>query len=258
VRGWPGEPRPGRNASHPSIVVGHHHGVREISSRPSGSGASPRATYARHVEGLTPARAAAAALPSLSTSATVQRTAASGKPPNDRHRSLHAPATLVAMTYYDPVRQIPVTRPQPPRQGLSGLAWVLIATALVVGCVGGVVATSLARNAANNAGGGSTTSPGANAAGDVNVDPTTRPPDANTISDNGILIVGKDIKPGTYSTTVPADSLCYWSRLSATDGSIDSIIANDLAQPGSKVTVTIKPTDKAFKTDGCGTWHKVG
>jgi hypothetical protein len=173
---------------------------------------------------------------------------------------LQAPATLVAMTYYDPVQQIPVTRPQPPRRrGLPALAWVLIATALVLGCVGGIVATSLSRNAGTTAAGNSTTRPGGHAVGDVNADPKTTPPPANTITDEGVLLVPGDVKPGTYSTTVPADSpLCYWARLKATDGSIDAIIANNDVAPGNKVTVTIKPTDKAFETHGCGTWHKIG
>jgi hypothetical protein len=68
---------------------------------------------------------------------------------------------------------------------------------------------------------------------------------------DGTYTVGVDIAPGTYRT-VGAPSDCYWARLSGTSGSFDDIIANDFANGWA--VVTIAPTDKAFKTDGCGTW----
>ena len=51
----------------------------------------------------------------------------------------------------------------------------------------------------------------------------------------GILIVGKDIEPGRYKSEV-ADRLipiCYWARLSDTDGELSSIVANDSVTEGS-------------------------
>jgi hypothetical protein len=72
---------------------------------------------------------------------------------------------------------------------------------------------------------------------------------------DGTFEVGKDIAPGTYATNVPADSFaCYWERDKALDGSPDSIIANDNLNPSAHGLVLIKPTDKGFTSDGCGTW----
>lgn len=72
---------------------------------------------------------------------------------------------------------------------------------------------------------------------------------------DGTYEVGNDIAPGTYATNVPEDSFgCYWERDKSLDGSPDSIIANDNLSPRAHGLVLIKPTDKAFKSDGCGTW----
>lgn len=91
--------------------------------------------------------------------------------------------------------------------------------------------------------------------------PTTTPPaptttaPADTIG-QGTHVVGTDIQPGTYKTTGPAGSSpCYWARLSDTSGEGDAIIANDLSDGPS--TVTIKKTDGAFETSRCSLWTKV-
>lgn len=63
------------------------------------------------------------------------------------------------------------------------------------------------------------------------------------------------VPPGTYKTTVPADSSnCYWERQKSFGGGVDAIIANGNQGAGEPVIVTIAPTDKGFKTSGCGTW----
>lgn len=73
------------------------------------------------------------------------------------------------------------------------------------------------------------------------------------LPEDGTLEVGPDVKPGTYKTTVPADSIgCYWARLRNTSGEMAGIIANGVAQPGSRVTITIKATDAAVELRGCG------
>ena len=72
----------------------------------------------------------------------------------------------------------------------------------------------------------------------------------------GTLIVGQDIEPGRYKAEV-VDGLvpiCYWARLSETDGELSSIIANNTAMEGS-VYVTIKPDDFAFESTGCTNWE---
>jgi hypothetical protein len=80
---------------------------------------------------------------------------------------------------------------------------------------------------------------------------------SSLVPDEGTLVVGTDIKPGTYRATVPSDSLdCYWARLKDTSGNFGSIIANGIVRPGGRVTVTIKKTDGAFETTGCGGWRK--
>jgi hypothetical protein len=65
-------------------------------------------------------------------------------------------------------------------------------------------------------------------------------------SDAGILIVGEDVKPGSYRA-IDATENCYWARLSSLD--TDDIILNGNG-PG-QILLTIKSTDKAFETSGC-------
>jgi hypothetical protein len=73
------------------------------------------------------------------------------------------------------------------------------------------------------------------------------------ISEDGVYLVGVDIKPGTYRNGNEAD--CYWARLKNTDGDLDGIIANG---NGGNQVITIKKTDKAFETRYCGAWTKIG
>jgi hypothetical protein len=83
---------------------------------------------------------------------------------------------------------------------------------------------------------------------------TAKPPAPKAaITEDGTYLVGKDIKPGTYRAH--ADDLCYWARLSGTSGDFDDIIA-DGEGPG-QLTVTIKSSDKALETDGCGDWVRL-
>jgi hypothetical protein len=70
---------------------------------------------------------------------------------------------------------------------------------------------------------------------------------------SGTYVVGEDIKPGTYKSNGESG---YWARLSNTDGSFDSIIAN--GNVTGPATVTIKPTDKAFTTSGAIVWTRRG
>jgi hypothetical protein len=93
---------------------------------------------------------------------------------------------------------------------------------------------------------------------DLPVATASAPKPAAGITDEGILAVGTDVKPGTYRTTVPEDSFgCYWARLRDLNGGLNSIIANGNAEPGAKVIITIKSTDKYVQLDRCGNWTKV-
>jgi len=60
------------------------------------------------------------------------------------------------------------------------------------------------------------------------------------------------IRPGTWRSS--GGEGCYWARLRTTDGTLDSIIANSM--PSGQAVVTIKPTDAAFESRGCGTWTR--
>lgn len=89
--------------------------------------------------------------------------------------------------------------------------------------------------------------------------PTSAPPAGPvTAFADGTYEIGTGpglVPPGKYKTTVPSDSRnCYWERQKSFGGGVDSIIANDNHSAGEPVIVTIAPTDKGFKTSGCGTW----
>ncbi|WP_432135489.1 MULTISPECIES: hypothetical protein [unclassified Streptomyces] len=75
------------------------------------------------------------------------------------------------------------------------------------------------------------------------------------LSGDGDYEVGMDIKPGTYRSTGNTDDLCYWERAKDSSGEADSILANDNVTGTSYVT--IKPTDKLFKTSDCSDWEAV-
>jgi hypothetical protein len=71
------------------------------------------------------------------------------------------------------------------------------------------------------------------------------------ITEDGTYHVGTEIKPGTYRAN-GSGSECYWARLSSSNES--DIISNHV---GSAHTfVTIKSSDKAFETSGCGDWTR--
>lgn len=87
----------------------------------------------------------------------------------------------------------------------------------------------------------------------------TTAPKAVAIRGDGTYLIGSDIQPGQYRATVPSNSVgCYWERLKGTSGSLDDVIANDTVAVGAQALVTIEPSDKAFKTQGCGSWEKIG
>lgn len=79
-----------------------------------------------------------------------------------------------------------------------------------------------------------------------------------SITKNGTLIVGTEVKPGAYRAVVPASSLiCYYARLASLDESDIVLGGNGTGVAGDTMTVTIRTTDKAFKTNGCGMWVPV-
>jgi hypothetical protein len=73
----------------------------------------------------------------------------------------------------------------------------------------------------------------------------------STIPGDGTFMVGTDIDPGTYRAA--AREGCYWARLASLSGS--DIAENDISD--GPMLVEISSSDKAFKTSGCATFHKV-
>lgn len=85
--------------------------------------------------------------------------------------------------------------------------------------------------------------------------PSARVP-SDTFPD-GQWLVAADIRPGTYSVTVPAGSPgCTWERNASTDGTASSVLETGTAKEGEALVVSIKDTDKVFQSHGCGTWQR--
>jgi len=72
---------------------------------------------------------------------------------------------------------------------------------------------------------------------------------------DGDFQVGTDIKPGTYRSSGNTDGMCYWERAKNASGDTDSLLANDNVSGAGYVT--IKSTDKIFKSSGCKDWEAV-
>ena len=72
---------------------------------------------------------------------------------------------------------------------------------------------------------------------------------------DGVWIVGFDIEPGTYRTA-PTEG-CYLARMSGLSGSADDIImSHDGTGHDHDHVILIDPTDAAFESSSCGTWHR--
>lgn len=84
---------------------------------------------------------------------------------------------------------------------------------------------------------------------------TTRPATPLNIFSDGTWVVGTDIEPGTYRSSGPVGSAttCFWFRLKDTTGDPSSVIAAGDSQ--GPITLTIKATDAAVKSEGC-LWSK--
>jgi hypothetical protein len=83
---------------------------------------------------------------------------------------------------------------------------------------------------------------------------TPKPTPGVTVFTDGTWVVGKDIQPGKYRSI--GGGICRWQRLRDLKGKVSSPIESNITSEGSPV-VTIKPTDKAFESSGCGTWAKI-
>jgi hypothetical protein len=73
---------------------------------------------------------------------------------------------------------------------------------------------------------------------------------------DGTWSVPDEVKPGTYTATVPKQefAFCFWQRLNDFSGNAENIIAYGSGDEGDRMRVTISAKDRGFQTDGCGTW----
>jgi hypothetical protein len=89
---------------------------------------------------------------------------------------------------------------------------------------------------------------------DITVKAIIPPGGANSITQDGTYVVGKDVKAGTWHTDGQSDLGCYWERDRNLDGDLDSIISNNnITGP---TTVTVHSSDKAFQVTGGCTWTR--
>ncbi|MFE0516123.1 hypothetical protein [Streptomyces sp. NPDC058964] len=136
---------------------------------------------------------------------------------------------------------------------------------VALGAVAGIVVIgAVSANAGNNgsAGGSGSSDKGSSAAAEHKSGgkKDSGRPEAATkkkaaIDGDGDFRVGSDVKPGTYRTSGNADDMCYWERAKDASGEMDSLLANDNVSGTSYVT--IKATDKLFKSSGCKDWEAV-
>jgi hypothetical protein len=76
---------------------------------------------------------------------------------------------------------------------------------------------------------------------------------STTTFDDGMYIVGTDIKSGTYKNS--GSQGCYYARLSGFTGTLDDILANN--NTDNTAIVTIYASDKGFESTNCGTWTQM-
>ena len=80
---------------------------------------------------------------------------------------------------------------------------------------------------------------------------TTAPPTTRLPSDPIVLIVGRDIQPGRY-TSVPLVDNCSWERVHTNE---NGVLDDSLASGGGvRPIMEVLPTDSAIVVRGCGPW----
>lgn len=163
------------------------------------------------------------------------------------------------------------TPPPPPRAGAkktNPLLVVLLIVGAVVAvlCCGGLSIAALSGDngdpkAAPSASSSPATSTSSAPAAPA-VKPTTapaKPPAAATVAGDGTYEVPREMQPGRWeSAALAPDQIvgCSWQRLSNTSGDFNAIIAGNYTK--GKSVVTIAATDKAFKSEGCNDWVRLG
>ncbi len=77
-----------------------------------------------------------------------------------------------------------------------------------------------------------------------------------SIPSEGVYVVGQQIAPGLYVSDTKINKTCYWSRLGDFQGSLDSILANELGK-GQQILEVLEG-DVGVKVSGCATFNKLG
>ncbi|MER6068775.1 hypothetical protein ABT187_07925 [Streptomyces sp. NPDC001817] len=122
--------------------------------------------------------------------------------------------------------------------------------------VGVVVIAAVSANAGSHGKDGGSSGSGKSSSASAEHTPGgTKDKNKAAMAGDGEYQVGSDVKPGTYRTTGNTDDLCYWERAKDAKGETDSLLANDNVTGTSYVT--IKATDKIFKSRGCKDWEAV-
>lgn len=165
---------------------------------------------------------------------------------------------------------VPPTPPRPPKKKHTGAKIFSALAVVAVLTVGGCMA--VVSNTAQEFAGDlpnvvpTETQPAAKPTATPQAKPKPKPKETvpSFLPKDGTLLVGEDVKPGTYRATVPqVDGMpaelpsCYIARLRGTSGELGDIISNQNRKPGDVVTLTIKATDDAVEIRGCGTWKRL-
>lgn len=141
--------------------------------------------------------------------------------------------------------------------GMKGkIALGAVVGVVVIGAVSANAGNGSKDSGSKSGGTGSSASAQAKSGGEKNTSGSQTETEKAAFSGDGDFQVGKDIKPGTYRTTGNTDDMCYWERAKDASGEMDSLLANDNVTGTSYVTV--KATDKLFKSSGCNDWEAVG
>lgn len=89
--------------------------------------------------------------------------------------------------------------------------------------------------------------------------PTATPPGPADHFSDGTFEVLRDVQAGTYRTAGPRAGgfpFCFWYRLNGLGGTLQEIIASGESE--GPVTLTVRPSDKAVRTEYCDPWVRIG
>jgi hypothetical protein len=154
------------------------------------------------------------------------------------------------MTEQFPMRPLPVVHPQKK----SSRAWQVVG-GLVLTAVGFGIGASASGHPAT----GATPAPTVTRTIKPAVAAPTTPVATKTVVatvkakvsfGDGAWLVGRDVKPGTYTTVDEVAGSCYWERHNLKN---NGIIANGLVE-GGHPTVTVRNGEE-FRTRECGDWR---